>query len=79
MIHYDPEQMSSIVTNDAIIRIVLVLMIMFDWGSYLCNAHGTFSMGKFKGEEELLMEVPRFFKVNILRIYIYCLKKQSTG
>ena len=67
MIHYDPEQMSSIVTNDAIIRIVLVLMIMFDWASYLCNAHGTFLMGKFKGEEELLMEVSRFFESKYIK------------
>jgi len=29
-VHYDPAQISSPVTNDATIRIVLVLMIMVD-------------------------------------------------
>ena len=61
-VHYDPEQISSPVTNDATIRIVLVLMIMADWVSYLCDAHGAFLIGEFEEEEELLMEIPRGFE-----------------
>ena len=58
-VHCDLEQISYPVTNDATIRIVLVLIIMDDWASYLCDVHGAFLMEEFEKEEELLMEIPR--------------------
>ena len=37
--HYDPEYMSSPVTNEATIRIVLVLIIMAEWAIYLAEVN----------------------------------------
>ena len=61
-VHCDLEQISSPVTNDATICIVLVSMIMADWVSYLCDVHGAFLMVECEEEEELLMEIPRGFE-----------------
>ena len=44
-VHYDPEQISSPVTNDVTIHIVLVLMIMADGASYLCDVYCAFLVG----------------------------------
>ena len=79
--HYDPEHVSSPVTNECTIRIVLILMIMANWSSYLADVNGAFLMGEFENGEELHMEIPKGFehkyansKVLRLRKTIYGLK-----
>ena len=59
---YDPEHVSSPVTNEATIRIVLVLMIMAEWASYLADVNGVFLMGEFENGEELHMKIPKVFE-----------------
>ena len=78
-VHYDPEQISSPVTNDATIRIVLVLMIMAYWASYLGDVYGAFLMGKFEEEEELLMEIPREFESKYAKDAYLRLRKTIYG
>ena len=54
--------MSSPVTNEATIRIVLVLMITAEWASHLADVNGAFLMGKFENGKELHMEIPKGFE-----------------
>ena len=60
--HYDPEHLSSSVINEAMIMIVLVLMIIAEWASYLVDVNGAFLMGEFENGEELHMEIPKGFE-----------------
>jgi hypothetical protein len=61
-IHYDSSNISSPVTNDATIRIIMVLMIIFKWSAQLVDVKGAFSCGNFKDGEEIFMEVPEGFE-----------------
>ena len=78
-IHYIHKHISSPVTNDVIIQIVLVLMIMANWALYLCNMHGTLLIEEFEGEEELLVEVPRGFESKYARKTYLRLRKGIYG
>ena len=44
------------------IMIVLVLMIIAEWASYLVDVNGAFLMGEFENGEELHMEIPKGFE-----------------
>jgi hypothetical protein len=61
-IHYDSSNISSPVTNDATIRIIIVLLIIFKWSAQLVDVKGTFLCGNFKDGEEIFMEVPQGFE-----------------
>ena len=65
--YYESEHVSSPVTNEATIRIVLVLMIMAEWASYLADVNGAFLIGKFENGEELHMEIPKVLKTSTVR------------
>jgi hypothetical protein len=61
-IHYDSSKISSPVINDAAIRIIMVLMIIFKWSAQLVGVKGPFLCGNFKDGEEIFMEVPEGFE-----------------
>jgi hypothetical protein len=50
------------VKNDATIRIIMVLMIIFKWSVQLVDVKGVFLCGNFKDGEEIFMEVPEGFE-----------------
>jgi hypothetical protein len=62
VIHYDSNTISSPVTNDATIRIIMVLMIIFKWSAQLVDLKGAFLCGNFKDGEEIFMEVLEVFE-----------------
>jgi hypothetical protein len=61
-IHYDSSNISSPVTNDATIRIIMVLMIISKWSAQLVDVKGAFLCGNFKDREEIFMEVLEGFE-----------------
>jgi hypothetical protein len=61
-IHYESSNISSPVTDDATIRIIMVLMIIFKWSAQLVDVKGAFLCGNFKDGEEIFMEVPEGFE-----------------
>jgi hypothetical protein len=84
VIHYESSNISSPVTNDAIISIITVLMIIFKWSAQLVDVKGAFLCGNFKDGEEIFMEVPEGFEefygsyVLILLLQtIYVLKQEA--
>jgi hypothetical protein len=60
--HYDSSSISSPVTNDATIRITVVLMIIFKWSAQLVDVKGAFLCRNFKDGQEINMEVPGVFE-----------------
>jgi hypothetical protein len=72
--HFDSTNISSPVTNDATIRIVMILTIIFGWTDGLIDAQGEFLCGNFKDGEEIYMEVPevfeRFYPNNVLLLLL---------
>ena len=61
-VHYDSHSISAPVTNDATIRIVLVMMIMAKWCGELLDIKGAFLHGDFENGEDLCMEIPEGFE-----------------
>jgi hypothetical protein len=61
-IHCDSSNISSPVTNDATIRIIMVLMIIFKWSAQVVDVKIAFLCGNFKDGEEIFMEVPEGFE-----------------
>jgi hypothetical protein len=53
--------LSSPVINDATIRIIMVLMLIFKWSAQLVDVKGAFLCGNFKDGEDMYMEVPEGF------------------
>jgi hypothetical protein len=70
-IHYDSSTISSPVTNDATIRIIMVLMIIYKWSAQLVDVKGAFLCGNFKDAEEIFMEVPEGFE-EFMEHMFYC-------
>jgi hypothetical protein len=60
--HYDSHAISSPVTNDVTIRIVLVLMLMAGWVGELLDVKGAFLHGDFEDGRNVYMEVPEGFQ-----------------
>jgi hypothetical protein len=60
--HYESINISSRVTNDAIIRIVMILTIIFGWTAGLIDVQRAFLCGNFKDGEDIYMEVPEGFE-----------------
>ena len=82
--HYDKSTMAAPVTNDATIRIVLILMLMAAWYGKLLDVMGAFLHGQFWDGEEIYMEVPegfqKFYPQNVLLLLlrtIYGLKQAA--
>jgi hypothetical protein len=50
-INYDSSNISSPVTNDATIMIIMVLMIIFKWSAQLVDVKGAFLCGNVKDGE----------------------------
>jgi hypothetical protein len=61
-INYDSSKISSPVRNDATIRIIMVLMIIFKWSAQLVDVKGAFLCGNFKDGEDISIEVPEGFE-----------------
>jgi hypothetical protein len=72
--YFDSTNISSPVTNDATIRIVMILTIIFGWTAGLIDVQGAFLCGNFKDGEEIYMEVPevfeRFYPKNVLLLLL---------
>jgi len=50
------------VTNEATIRVVMVLSIVFGWANQLVDVKGTFLCGNFQDEKPIYMKVPEGFE-----------------
>ena len=61
-VHFDPQNISAPVSNDASIRIVFVLMLMAGWMNYLADVKGAFLMGLFENGEKIYTPVPQGFE-----------------
>jgi hypothetical protein len=61
-LHYDNSSISVPVSNEMVIRIVLVLMIMANWVSGILDVQGAFLHGRFDYGETIHMEVPQGFE-----------------
>lgn len=82
--HYDSSSISSPVTNDITIRIILLLMIMMRGDGRVCDVQGAFLHGKFHDNEEIYMRIPEGFEkyygkdeVLLLNRTIYGLKQSA--
>jgi hypothetical protein len=64
--HYDSTNISSPVTNDATIRIVMILTIIFGWTAGVLDVQGTLLCGNFKDGEEIYMEIPELFETQAM-------------
>ena len=60
--HYDAKSISSPVTNDVTIRIVLTLLLMAGWHAEIVDVKGAFLHGVFGDGEVMHMEVPEGFE-----------------
>lgn len=60
--HYDSKSISSPVTNDVSIRIMLTLMLIGKWHAEIVDVKGAFLHGEFHDGEEIHMEVPEGFE-----------------
>lgn len=59
--HYDSASISSPVTNDVPIRVLLVLMIMEHFEAYIVDVQGAFLHGEFDNGEVLYCRIPEGF------------------
>ena len=60
--HYDSASISSPVTNDVSIRVMLTLMLMAQMRAYIVDVKGTFLIGEFDNGEELYCKIPEGFR-----------------
>ena len=60
--HYDESSISSPVTNDSTIRVVLILMLMAAFRSHIVDVKGAFLHGEFDNGEVIYFKVPQGFE-----------------
>jgi hypothetical protein len=61
-LHYDGSSISAPVSNELVIRVVLILMIMAGWVGEILDVQGAFLHGHFGYGETIHMEVPQGFE-----------------
>jgi hypothetical protein len=77
--HYDGTSISAPVSNEMVIRIILVLMIMAGWVGEILDVQGVFLHGEFdRGEEIHIMEVPQGFEKHYDPMYCVLLLRLKT-
>jgi hypothetical protein len=78
--HYDGTSISAPVSNEMVIRIVLVLMIMVGWVGEIHDVQGAFLHGEFDQGEEIHTEVHQGFEKHYdLMYYVLLLLKTIYG
>ena len=82
--HYDGTSIASPVTNDATIRITMVLMLLATWSAQIVDVKGAFLHGNLDDDEKIYMEIPEEFEdkycvncVLLLRRTLYDLKQAA--
>ena len=73
--HYDGTTISSLVTNSATIRIVLMLMIMASTLAHVVDVKGAFLHGEFEGVEIIYMKILQGFEKHFPGESVLLLKK----
>ena len=68
--HYDSASISSPVTNDVTIRVVLVLMIMANWMNHVVDVKGAFLHGEFDNGEQIYCHIPQVFEKHYKQIFV---------
>ena len=78
--HYDSASISSPVTNDVSVRVLLVLMLMANFATYIVDVQGAFLHGEFDNGEVLYCKIPEGFE-HLYDPSKYCwrLKKTAYG
>ena len=56
--HYDSASISSPVTNDVSVRVLLLLMLMTNFTAYIVDVQGAFLLGDFDNGEVLYCKIP---------------------
>jgi hypothetical protein len=78
--HYDDSSISSPVTNDVTIRIMIVLMLMANWIGKMIDVKGAFLHGEFDNNEVIYFYVPQGFEQFYdPSKYVLLLKKTAYG
>lgn len=78
--HYDSASISSPVTNDVSIRVILTILIMAGYNAYMVDVKGAFLHGQFDGGETLYCKIPEgFTDVYDPKKYCWLLKKSAYG
>ena len=60
--HYDSASISSPVTNDVSIRVLLTIMLMANMNAYIVDVQGAFLHGEFDNGEILYCKIPEGFR-----------------
>jgi hypothetical protein len=68
-VHYDAQSISTPVSSENVIHIMLVLMIMAGWVGAIIDVQGAFLHGKFDYGETIHMEVPQGFEKHYDHMY----------
>ena len=66
--HYDSTSISSPVTNDVSIRVMLTLMLMAGMRAYIVDVKGASLIGEFDNGEELYCKIHKGFEINMMSI-----------
>ena len=69
--HYDSASISSPVTNDVSVRVLLVLILMANFTAYIVDIHGAFLLGDFDNGEVLYCKISEGFE-EIYDPNVYC-------
>ena len=66
-------------TNEATIRVVLVLSVVFGWANQLVDVKGAFLCGNFQEEKPIYMKVPEGFETHYTEGMVLKLMKTIYG
>ena len=77
--HYNGMAISSLVTNSATIRIVLMLMIMADMLAHVVDFKGAFLHGENEDRKIIHMKIPQGFEKHFPSGSVLLLKKRLYG
>jgi len=77
--HFMADSISSPFSNEATIRLVLVLLIIFKLTNYLVDVKGAFLCGNFQVEKQIHMRVPEGFERHYPGDVLLLLLRRSLG
>jgi hypothetical protein len=62
-VHFRSDSTAAPITNEATIKIILIMLTVAEWEGHVIDVKGAFLKGRFNNGEEIYLQIPQGFEI----------------